>query len=142
MGGLDADQAARRQNSHSRRDFLEHELCGASRGRRAKTDSLCRGSWARANHRRIGLRIWNFRRLRSGFSRFLVDEAAVAGRRRANRVEEVVGPRELVLDSSLTGGEETALGPRTTQSSARVAVRYRLPQYSASQFPVIPRQIS
>src|SRR5271163_4376928 len=101
MGGLDADQAARRQNSYSRRDFLKHELCGTSRGRRSKADSLCRGSWARANHRRIGLRIWNFRRLRSGFSRFLVDEAAVTGGRRANRVEEVVGPRELVLATSV-----------------------------------------
>src|SRR5271156_1551753 len=142
MGGLDADQAARRQNSHSRRDFLEHELCGASRGRRAKADSLCRGSWARANHRRIGLRIWNLRWLRSGVSRFLVDEAAVAGGRRANRVEEVVGPREIVLDSSFVGGKETALGPRTTQSSARVARRYWLPPYPASEVPVIPRQIS
>ena len=47
------------------------------------------------SHRRHGLRLRNFRGIRPGLSGFRVDEAAFAGRGGADRVEEIVGPREL-----------------------------------------------
>ena len=88
-------QASGRQDSDSRRDRIEHQLCRASRGRRAKADALRRRRRARASHCRHGLRLRHLRRIRPGLSSFRVDEAALACRRSANRVEEIVGPREL-----------------------------------------------
>ena len=86
-------QSARRQSAGSRRDRLEQQLRRASRSGRAAACALRERRRAGARHRRHRLRLRNVRGLRPGVPGLLLDEAALARRGRAHRLEEAVGAR-------------------------------------------------
>ena len=90
MGGVEGGEAAGGHGAHPGR---HHQLVGAgraSRAGRAADRPLCRFHGPRERHRRNGLRICEFRRLRRGSREHRLGQVRRAGEGRGNRQQEAL----------------------------------------------------